>query len=530
LRSKTLIFGNGPCAHTLARNLLAEGFGIVLTSAGKIAPLPSDLRKTSDKCLEIVSEADIVACHGSVGKFEIRLKCRDRSLIQRAAHIILAADYFRTPNFSVYELTPSAYVLSTSQLSDRLSSLPENENLSLSGKKIIFLSGIAAESNPIVAEEVMRLAGKLQTTFNAQVYIFTKNLKVAGNGLESLYRTTTDAGVIYNRLTDTMPLIRQKSNSGVQIEFVDELLPQGFKLAADLTVVDESIHPARCLKPVSDLMGLEIDPAGFVQAENVHRGSNLTNRKGVFTVGPARGIMSRADQIDDAGGAAVSLLVLRDRNGVETADTAEIDSAKCIRCLTCLRLCPHRAVVLASEMTVDPDACEGCGICAAECPRKAIQIKGSGLPDMIDSIRHHRPATAPDEYIPFLVAFICRRSAGEARALAARMGYVMPRNLIFIEVPCAGAISLDDIYTAFAQKADGVLVLACHKDNCHSQKGNLLAIGKVHRVTDFFQQMGAEPKRLIVSTIASNMGSEFAETLHRFKNQIYKLGPSRLNR
>jgi heterodisulfide reductase subunit A len=56
----------------------------------------------------------------------------------------------------------------------------------------------------------------------------------------------------------------------------------------------------------------------------------------------------------------------------------EVDADACVYCLTCVRVCPFKA------MTTDPEervakvvesACQACGICAAECPAEAIQIR-----------------------------------------------------------------------------------------------------------------------------------------------------------
>jgi len=58
---------------------------------------------------------------------------------------------------------------------------------------------------------------------------------------------------------------------------------------------------------------------------------------------------------------------------------AEVASDECIRCLTCIRTCPHQAVELrATEDVVAayvvPEACWGCGMCVANCPVRAISL------------------------------------------------------------------------------------------------------------------------------------------------------------
>ena len=73
-----------------------------------------------------------------------------------------------------------------------------------------------------------------------------------------------------------------------------------------------------------------------------------------------------------------------------------------------------------------------------------------------------------------------------------------------------------------------MLVLTCHKGNCHSEYGNIYAHQRVDQVSDLLPQLGFEPERLAYRTLASNMGTEFAEMVNAFEKAILELGPSRL--
>ncbi len=56
------------------------------------------------------------------------------------------------------------------------------------------------------------------------------------------------------------------------------------------------------------------------------------------------------------------------------ASTVSIDPGRCIRCLTCVRVCPYGVpVFVEGHVFIDKLKCQGCGICAAECPGKAIE-------------------------------------------------------------------------------------------------------------------------------------------------------------
>ena len=177
---------------------------------------------------------------------------------------------------------------------------------------------------------------------------------------------------------------------------------------------------------------------------------------------------------------------------------------------------------------VDPLACEGCGICAAECPRFAIKINAPADGAISDRIPGRKRITDNGGFIPSITAFCCDRSAKGAGDLAACMGYSLPPGLQIVEVPCAGSISLAHIFSAFKKGADGVLVLTCHGGNCHSEYGNTYAHRRVDQVSELLPQLGFEPERVSYETFASNMGTEFAETVNDFENAILELGPNRI--
>ena len=162
------------------------------------------------------------------------------------------------------------------------------------------------------------------------------------------------------------------------------------------------------------------------------------------------------------------------------------------------------------------EACERCGICAAECPRTAIRIPGLGTAELLTGDAPHTDPVS-------ITAFCCSRSAAPAGELARRSGHAVTDGVRIVEVPCAGTVSLAHLMTAFSRGADGVLVLSCHEDNCHSSRGNALARQRVELLASRLAGFGLDPKRIAVRTLASNMGHEFAEAVQTFDKAISSL-------
>ncbi|MEW6672653.1 MAG: hydrogenase iron-sulfur subunit [Thermodesulfobacteriota bacterium] len=519
-----LIIGNGTCAATLAGTLLQAGAGVILVYAAADPDKAMKLRPGPN--LEILGDTTVRGCSGTAGSFKIRLQ-NNQGLIDRTVSAIVVAEEHRyQPNYSLYGITPARSVLSLTKFKQLLSSDPPGDGKLNKAKQIVFLSGLLLESHPVSSETVMRLCLRLQNDYGIQTVVLTGNLKVAANGLENLHRQSQKAGAVYVKFTNGGPRIRQ-SNGSVTVDFEDEISGQRFRLTPDLTVVDEMILPSARLAHLAEVLKIDAGPEGYLQTDNVRRTGLLTNRKGILAAGPARRICSEKDSFADAEAAALAVRQLTSAFAVAAAGHAVIDPEKCIRCLTCYRLCPHGAVIFNSPRpAVVSESCENCGLCVSECPRRAIAATGS---EMLNRAEAPGPVDVADDiFEPKVTALCCGRSAVPAWQQSVMESHRQPRQLSVVTVPCGAGVSMDMIYRAFLQGADGVMILTCHQGNCHSEQGCRHASREAARVRDFFEQTGFETERLFFDTIAANMSAGFSEKIARFAATIRKLGPSRL--
>jgi coenzyme F420-reducing hydrogenase delta subunit len=95
--------------------------------------------------------------------------------------------------------------------------------------------------------------------------------------------------------------------------------------------------------------------------------------------------------------------------------------------------------------------------------------------------------------------------------------------LSIVEVPCAGSLSAEMLLAPFARGEEGVLVMTCHADNCHSREGRGFAARRTEQAAGFLRQCGAGAERVKLVALAANMGREFAESVAEFRRTLLTL-------
>ena len=510
----TLIIGGGTSALSAAHHLVSQGYSIIFASNNGadniLDPRIHQLIKADNAAVEWLSNVQLHDCDGFIGQFTIDLNNNGKLIRRQAANIIVAEESDRKSKFEKYGLLPGPKIRSLSEFSEDLL----HNSSAFEQKRIVFLNGLTCESEPVIAAEILQCIQKLQSFSSAQSLFLTGNLKVAGNGLEALYRKTKSAGALFFKFTDTRPTIHQSNDHTATIEFQDEVTNLTYRLSPDIIVADEEIVPSAYLSQIASVLRLNTDLDGYIQTENVHRLPVFTNRRGVLAVGPSRATMSSEDSDTEAACGALAIAKLGDTALRRSIDLAEIDSGKCIRCLTCFRLCPYASIKRGKRIEIIPDACAGCGICFAECPRRAI---GMGHTDSetdkharIDSLHKNQSID------PVIVAFCCNRSAARAHDQAMALNYQLPGRLKLVRVPCAGSVSTAHVLEALSEGAAGVMVLTCHEGNCHSETGNRHARRRVEYLSGHLDRSGMVGNRLTIETLAANMETEFVQIAQDF--------------
>jgi len=533
IETDVLVIGGGPAGMKAASDISDAGYSVILT-ANKIdtenTALMTGLDTTDQKSLagitdkvlankniEVLDDTSLVRASGATGEFTVRLAQAGGSTFtdRKIGAVVVATDYNIEPLNEKYGLELSETIITQSDI-EKLASEPEK----LKGKTIAFLVGYGQEGNPLVMERVFRSVDSILDAKDCAVYVYVNNLKLTADGLDRIYKSGRDKGAIYIKSTQ-IPAV---DKDGKTISFHDPVIRKDVELLPDLIVVEEAFRADKASIDRAEILRIFQGPESFLQKDNVHFFPAGSNRDGIYVVGAGRAVMSLPDAFTDIENAVLEIKnLLGDGTKTVPKNKAVVDPGKCVICLTCYRSCPHGAIYWEEDhAVVSPVACQGCGTCASECPMDAIQVGGFEDTLFNEEIKSNISNNGKLD----ILAFCCQNSAFEAGTMAKKFEMGVPGNLSMIKVPCAGKIDLDYIMGAFAEGADGVLVMTCHPGNCKSEWGNTYAGWRVNDAYRLLEDTGIEKERLCFATIASNMGSEFSSIVKEMEEKINKIGKS----
>lgn len=134
-------------------------------------------------------------------------------------------------------------------------------------------------------------------------------------------------------------------------------------------------------------------------------------------------------------------------------------------------------------------------------------------------------ASQAQRWEPRIVGFLCYWCSytGADGAGTARIKYAP--NVDIVKVMCSGRIDPELVTTAFANGADGVLVLGCHLGDCHYINGNHKTMVRMPLLRRILDDYGIEHERFRHDWVSAAEGEKFSRLVTEMTEQIRALGP-----
>lgn len=370
-----LVLGAAPEAGWVSAELAGLGYRVEWVAAGGAAPEGVAAPGVAYR------EGHLVRLDGQVGAFRAWLAGNGGAAASLdAAAVVVASGNRRLVPWERYGLSPATpNVLSVPQVRALLGA-QRSTGPALEHRNQAFLIALdlGGETAKETATEALELARDLRRAWRGEVYVFYQNLKVDTANLDALTRQMREEGVLFCRYEK--PTL-QAADEGVSFTYVEGTV------RGDLLIVPEDTAPAEDTLSLAEALRVRVGEDGHLQEINVrqHRPGHA-ERKGIYYAGRCHLDADLATLRADAARAASDVDGLLGQGYLEPeAVRAHVDSAACVRCLTCVRSCPHAAVEIADYEEVTAArvldlACRGCGACVANCPVQAIDLLGLAVP------------------------------------------------------------------------------------------------------------------------------------------------------
>jgi coenzyme F420-reducing hydrogenase delta subunit/Pyruvate/2-oxoacid:ferredoxin oxidoreductase delta subunit len=530
--NRVLVIGQGLTAGKVVQELGELGFQSLRLSVDESGE--GRREKAGQNGIGVISDSaqrvptgKIVDFQGFPGAFRVGIAWRQGGCrVEEVGAVVIAADCLMAPTLDKWGLAPSEAVWPLSDFVQRLQSEPHwLQSKPGALMTVVFLCGFTHHSDSYTQRKALECGLKVAATPHARVIFLLEHFKVAQEGMERMTRRARENGVLFVKLSRPGPLI-QPIGEGLKITYFDETLGEDLTVSPELLVVEEASRPPVSTRPLASVLGVTLDPGGFFQGDHIHNRPIFTNRTGVWVVGTAKGPQSQGESEDEAKAVALEVLDLLGEEGREVAQgRIGKNVARCSRCLTCYRVCPHRAIShTGDDIPFFSDlACRGCGICAAECPMQAIDLKGATVQELkavIQAKGSHENGGTIGRTVPRILTFACQNSAYESWLHAQRVGVRFPEEPKLIIVPCAGRVDEDCVLRALAEGFEGILVLGCHHDSCRSVEGSVRCERRVQGIKTFLDRMGLKGDRVMFDTTGPGKPFDFVRAYERARMAV----------
>ena len=479
------VFGEGIQADKTALALSSKGCPTFLFGPGKSL--------SKDTPVTVLSDTSIISFSGTAGNFSLYYKLNNKKENLICGAVIAALE----PEQSLNRVDG---LLNKTLGLDRWAELVKTDPDNLPDNIVILLD--------YFGPEVKSFAGlALKTSVKARalgknISIIMNKMLVHGASGQRLYDTARQNGVNFFRFETNKDLQIQDSGKGFLIKLKEATLPSiELDITCDYLVLPPSLTPAPGFKNTADLMGQAIDREGFLQSANSRHRLTQSPRKGIFFAGTCHDETDQDDldnEINDILSAfsTESFDLPHIKTGLDLE--IEIDQKKCAQCLTCIRVCPHSAIIMneKNRPQIVQDSCFSCHLCVSSCPAYAIESKTLANDIIAGKVTKDN-----------IVILACERSA----ALAAG-SIALPDNITLIPISCACRISSDVILKALLKGASKVIVAGCHEDNCRSIKGSNVADASTRQV---LRIPGIEASEVVWEPIAANETKKFERIIFK---------------
>jgi len=570
ISSHVVVIGGGIAGMESALNLASLGYDVTIIEkeeelGGHVRNLPvvAPTQKTGEEVIasrleavkkhaqiDIMTNTRVLFFEGEMGDFEVCYSSNGEEDCIKTSAIVLATGFreFKPSMMDEYRYGKNPDVITQYELSCMLSE-GQLQRLSDGGdvKEVVMVQCVGSRDEKYKSD-----CSKLCCTFaidnalqllkaspDIQVHIVYMDIRVPFEH-EMIYKESREKGVDYIR--GRISMVWEEEDE-TRVRIYDSLLDKYFQLKPDLVVLSSAILPSEGLEKLAETLSYEIEDDGYVKELYGKLRKTETHRRGVVAVGGVTGPQFVFETITDAQAASMVLHnELRGGHIEKLARGAVLDVDECIGCSLCAQECP-RGVPLMIEQdpeeaeldaegekilfkaAIDTLNCHACGVCQSLCPSEATQLNFLSNQQLWSQLEEILRDAGPDNGVT--LCFHCEECAVSTIDIVGtnRMEYSPSTRLV--PVPCAGRISIIDLFRALEYGASTVMIAACETDRCHmGGTANEIAQVQVDVAKEILAAIGWNPDRVEMFRMFSAEPNRFTEAVAEMARRAEELGPT----
>ncbi|MFO7837119.1 MAG: hydrogenase iron-sulfur subunit [Candidatus Thorarchaeota archaeon] len=513
-----------------------------------IAGRLQDIKKHDQ--IEIMTNTRVLFFEGEIGNFEVSYTTDGEENSIKTSAIVLATGFreFKPSMMDEYRYGKNPDVITQYELSCMLSE-GELQRLSDGGKvkEVVMVQCVGSRD-----ENYRPDCSKLCCTFaidnalqllkaspDIKVHIVYMDIRVPFEH-EMIYKESRENGVDYIR--GRVSMVWEEEGT-THMRIYDSLLDKYFQLNPDLIVLSSAILPSEDLEKFSETLSYDVEDNGYIKELYDKLRKTETHRRGVVAVGGVTGPHFVFETITDAQAASkVIHNELRGGHIEKLSRGAVLDVDECIGCSLCAQECPRGVPLMIEqdpeEAEVDAEGekilfkaaidtlnCHACGVCQSLCPSEATQLNFLSNQQLWSQIEEILRDAGPDNELT--LCFHCEECAVSTIDIVGtnRMEYSPQTRLV--SVPCAGRISIIDLFKALEYGASTVMIAACETDRCHmGGTANEIAQLQVDVAKEILAAIGWHPERVEMFRMFSAEPNRFTEAVGEMVGRAVELGPT----
>jgi len=415
LTRRALIIGGGVSGMTAALAIADAGFDVALVERSDALGghlhnihyvvegynpqrLLRDLvnRVRGHERIDVYTRTEVVKHTGCVGGYRAVLRQRDGSEETISHGVTIVATGGREARGTSYLLGQHPKVITQLDLEEiiayRLDEIAELKDVVMiqcvrpEGAKYDYCSRICCTST---IKNAMRI--KVASP-DCRVTVLYKDIITYGFR-EQYYTEARRRGVLFVRYDDdTKPVVERvgdtkkgEKNGQLRVTVQEPILRRPMVIEPDLLVLSTAIEPSAGTEEMSNLLEVPLSHEGFFLEAHIKMRPMDFMKEGIFVCGMAHYPKFIEECISQALATAGRSITILAKEPLYVGGTiAVVDQAKCVGCLTCVRVCPFHIPKVDPDRVgvgeivgaayIEPSLCQGCGTCTAECPATAIQL------------------------------------------------------------------------------------------------------------------------------------------------------------